>query len=93
MIIPADTFLKRLISEAADSFKPLRSSVPVANIIMIKIAIPRLLTKLVPKVSNIPSIPKPPVNAVTISATITIKIESNFSAKPIMTIKTPKRLR
>ena len=91
IITPADTFLNRLINVAADSFKPFLSKVPVANIIIIKIAIPRLFTKVVPSVSSIDVKPSPPVKAVTIKATITIKIASNFNAKPTMTINTPNK--
>ena len=89
---PADAFFIFPINLAADSFKPFRSNVPVTNMIKIKIAIERFETKLVPSVFNKPSTPRPPVIAVTTAATKIIKIESNFNAKPIITIKIPINL-
>jgi hypothetical protein len=89
---PAEALLTLPINAEAAFLKPLRSRVPVTNMIKMKIAMLRFATKVDPRVSSKPPTPKLPTNAVTIAATMIIKIESSFKAKPTITTKTPNNL-
>ena len=77
------------IRAAAASRRPLRSSVPVTSITMMKMAMLRFATKVLPSVSSRVTGPRPPTSAVTTAATRMTRMESSFSAKPAMTMTMP----
>ena len=86
---PAVALFTFFIRSAAASRRPLASRTPVTSRIIMKIAMLRFATKLVPSASRRPSIPRPPASAVVTAAKKIIRMESSFSANPSTTIRTP----
>ena len=87
--MPALALFTFCMRAAAACFRPLRSSVPVTTMTMMKMGMLRLLTKLLPRVSRNSIGLSPPARAVATAATMMTRMESSFRAKPTTKMTMP----